>query len=498
MKHLTLLLLLLCPALFYGQEDIFTESVTVEGFYKHEKKNSAFYEIYEGKVLQPVWLNLRDNKITLPENFSNTALVKIKGVRKRGSRTGYSSDYYYNEEIIVTKIKAIDNSKKLEDYLKEQSNKKKPVVNKPYESEGFLEITEYDTVFYPKKGRVLYSKVEVKLIPKFSLEHQKLYDSINKKGYYGKEYPLVKIKGYYTDRKDGELYDNVVVNEIMSIDTLVTDEDFREDNRNLEIENIEYFEEEGFFSKGLEHSAFTILRGDSLVGGSGWVHFDESIKAVDSLHDITAWRSPDIKRGIYMKVKGIKRSGNVYRYGHFGAGGYELTVSKIEAIDTTRTRWAFMLDKIDKTGFYDGKRIAYPDILKEGKEYTFVGQGHAYFNEFDSTSVDIDSIYDIKLNVRRKGAYLHYRYNVSYQGKSLKTVENKNIINVYVLLSRYFGEYFEGRDLYEAVTRKMRYYDQSFFNIIVYDDRNEEGKLVIGIEDGTNYRTETTLYEQTD
>ena len=441
--------------------------------------------------MAPIWLNIR-HSVELPDNFQNTGLIKVKGTRRRGERVGNTQDFFYREEIIVDKVLWAKDIL-LEDYLKKQP-KEKPLVNKPYEGEGFLEYKQDYTIFHPKKDNTLYPPCNVVIEGKIPDAYLQLYKKMaQRKDHYRDDYPLVKIKGYYSQRKKGELYYEVRIKEIISLDTTQTLNDFKYKPQTKRIENIEYFEEEGFYSKGLEHSAFTVLKEGSLKEGTGWVYFEKHIQDIDSIKYITQHKSPDLKRGVYMKVKGIKQTGS--SYGHFGMGDYQLYISKIIAIDSSRNRWVYMIDKIDKTGFYNGKRIVYPDILKEGKEYNFIGQGRAYFNEYDSTRVDIDSIYDVKLKVRRKGAYLNYHYTVSYEGKVLKTEEGQNIMNMYAFFSR--DESMETTTYYEAISRKKRYYDQSVFNIRVWEDRDELGRLNIIIEDDAKYGTAATLYEQT-
>lgn len=275
------------------------------------------------------------------------------------------------------------------------------------------------------------------------------------------EQALIRISGKKSDKNKFECndlsYEKIVVGEITSAHYTLSD--FVSITGHIKEEIEEYFEEEGFYSKGLEHSAFTVLKDGSLQESKGWVFFDKNVADIDSIREITQHKSPEMKRGVYMKVRGKKKYGSCYGYGHFGGSSYELYVSEILAIDTLRTRFDFINNKLKTDGYYTTQHdtLNAPRLLKEGKEYLFKARSGKH---------------DIVLMAKRINK-AQITYTLTYYKKKLQIKKIKGLLctDLFRNKMQYLESGGELTYVYESHDDKYRY-GQSLITFFIYDIQN--------------------------
>lgn len=295
---------------------------------------------------------------------------------------------------------------------------------------------------------------------------------------------LVRISGKKSDKNNFECNDlayvKVVVSEITSASYTLTD--FVSTTGHIRQEIEEDFVEEGFYSKGLEYSAFMVLKNGSLENLRGWVFFDEDVANIDSIRTITQHRSPEMRRGVYMKVKGKKKYGAHYGYGHFGGSNYELYVSQILAIDTTRTYFDYINNKLKTDGYYIARNdtLTAPKLLKEDKEYLFKARSGKY---------------DIVLTAKRINK-VDITYTLTYhKGKrQIKKVNGLLSTDLFRNKMHYSESGGELTYVYESNDDKYQY-GQSLITFFIYDIPNN---TKFTIEDNYNNIVEGGYIEMTE
>lgn len=322
-------------------------------------------------------------------------------------------------------------------------------------------------LFYEMEENVLLAPVLIEFDSSINLDKvESLINYHNPNG--TTDTALIKILAKKNSGKnfecDGLFYEKLLVKEITSDTFTLYDFIFTKGHIKRELE--EDFEGEGFYSKGMEHSAFTVLKDGKLESG-GWVEFAKDIQEIDSLKDVTQHRSPEMARGVYMKVKGTIKYGDYHGYGHFGSSSYLLHVSKILAVDTTKTRFNFINQKIKDDGLYIRKydTLKSPRLPQQGKEYLLKGNFGRYRAELKlkrSNNTDIN-------------------YTLEYF-KGKKLVEK--ISGLLSASPNYNNEYYyqsggEFRYTYESNDDKYKH-GRSLLTFIIYD---LPGKTTFSLED---------------
>lgn len=229
----------------------------------------------------------------------------------------------------------------------------------------------------------------------------------------------------------------------------------------IHTENVEL---EGFYSKGFEHSAFTALK-DGELQPAGYLTFANNILEDKSLERITYYKYPEMRRGVYMKIKGTKKYGSVYGYGR--GGSYELHVSEIFSIDTTKTRFDFINQKLKRDGYYvwNNDTLKSPRLPEQGKDYLFRGKLGRY------TTV-------LKL-IRINNADISYTLEY-YKGKKLvEKITGLFSANLFANEGYYLESGGELRYTYESNDDKYKD-GHSLITFFIYD---LPGKIEFGVED---------------
>lgn len=460
MKHLILFITLFISASFYAQDEVYVP-VEAEGFFINEmyldEERFVMYELFEGRVIQPIYLYLPSEEMTESfKNIINTAYIKIKGKRKKDS---------LRNDITVTEITAVDNNNLLIDYLKEKQPKVEKLVNQPYEGEGYvMQLPGTGLIFIPKKEENVCYPFELAIVDTPLSHRQEIIMQGVQEGIFVS--PLTIVKGI---RNSGELYNEIKIERLDFFEVIFENEHFFKSNDSRRIiQNVEYFEEEGFYCRGFEESEFRILKGDTLHSYGGNVKFDERLEE-DKRYEVIAKDfdryTIDKSRGVYMKVKGVRTYGGLNGYGHFGVRDYELYITDIIEMDTKRTLWDFIENKWAKDGdyLYKEQQLTQNSLLEENRTYTFTGS----FDNGDPRTNKQD-IYTVKLDVVRKGIYLDYKYVVyNAKGKIKKKLSGQNM-----LAFNWFEIGFNDR--YEAKDKKMRRNDFSLLTILIGDRENGE------------------------
>lgn len=220
-------------------------------------------------------------------------------------------------------------------------------------------------------------------------------------------------------------------------------------------EQQEFVELEGYYSGGFEHSNFNVLENDALLNNRMWVWFGDSLYNTP-FYDFFSNKHA-LHHGVYMKIQGNKRWGK--RYGHMGAGDSEIVITKIIALDTTRTRWGYIMDNLISNGYYknDDDTLFLPAIPVPKKQYSFKAKHNRAIYELQVTSSDGTTV-DCLLTYSKGG---------------IKTEErNKLMIDLYRLLRPLKFE-----DEYETVSE----YTVEHFSLpkLLFLKKKHKGKQVV-------------------
>jgi len=182
--------------------------------------------------------------------------------------------------------------------------------------------------------------------------------------------------------------------------------DYTIDKSHQILDNEEYVETEGYFTRVFEGISYTAIENNTNTW-SGWARFSEELDAVDSLHYIQHnWNA----RGMYLKIQGIKKYGGKHGYGHFGTRDSEIYITKIIAADTTRTYKGFLRNKLVQNGFviFGNDTVRPVTDLELGKEYRFNAK---------------DDVYSYKLRVKKiNPTDIEYAFEYHKRKKVIKTV----------------------------------------------------------------------------
>ena len=177
--------------------------------------------------------------------------------------------------------------------------------------------------------------------------------------------------------------------------------DFSFDKSHTVIDNEEYIETEGYFTRVFEGISYTAIENNTKIW-TGSATFSKELENVDSLtYILHRWNS----RGMYLKVQGVKKYGSHHGYGHFGGFDSKITITKIIAADTTRTYKGFLRDKLLTEGYVVyGKDTVRPVAdLEPGKEYRFSAKDDAYIYKLRVKKVNpADIEYTLEYYKRKK------------------------------------------------------------------------------------------------
>lgn len=241
--------------------------------------------------------------------------------------------------------------------------------------EGFREASNGDYYFYETDGNVLKEPVWLDFT-----SAPEAYELLNSDESY-MDY-FMKISGA---RVSGGRFGELAVSGKIVIERIIeTDKDywmykFVQKNRTF-IEKIEKVTLEGFHFKALEASYFWPLKDGELTGEQAWTMFDKSLQKIDSLRSVSSFYAPGFGRGVYMKIEGIRKSGVSLRYGHLSGVSSQIDVVKIITVDTLRTAFGFIADKLNKDKYlvWEGDTLRAPNRFRIGETRTYTGQAEKY------------------------------------------------------------------------------------------------------------------------
>ena len=177
-------------------------------------------------------------------------------------------------------------------------------------------------------------------------------------------------------------------------------------------------------------------------------------------------------KGIYLKVKGIRTYGK--RYGHYGGRESQVNISSVTEIDADKSLWEFIERKIKEKGFYVYKKqkLTFPNILEEGKTYTFKSL----------------AVCDCMLEAKRTGGYIDYTFTEK-EGTAIKSrFSGRLIAKPWTYDKEPDYNWTDYQVTYESVEAESRVYDYSKFTVQVYREKYEDGSIWIAIEDYINDR----------
>ncbi len=266
--------------------------------------------------------------------------------------------------------------------------------------EGFREASNGDYYFYETDGNVLKEPVWLDFT-----SAPEAYELLNSDESY-MDY-FMKISGA---RVSGGRFGELAVSGKIVIERIIeTDKDywmykFVQKNRTF-IEKIEKVSLEGFHFKALEASYFWPLENGELTGEQAWTMFDKSLQDIDSLRSVSSFYAPGFGRGVYMKIEGIRKSGVSLRYGHRYGVPSQIYVMKIITVDTSRTAWRFITDKLNANKYFiwQGDTLKAPDRIRIGETHTYIGQADKYKVEIALKRInETDIEYELKYLKRNK------------------------------------------------------------------------------------------------
>ncbi|WP_116790154.1 hypothetical protein [Flavobacterium psychrotrophum] len=136
----------------------------------------------------------------------------------------------------------------------------------------------------------------------------------------------------------------------------------------------------GFYVDKFEGQAFTEFKDGNLEKVKGWTSFNHN-EIRDSIRQLPG-NYGRAKMGILLTVKGKKRYGNVYGYGHFGMSQYEIEIEKVLAIDTTITLETLRAIELEKGIVYQGVTIPPPSDFERGQKYLYKHTNGNYIVHF--------------------------------------------------------------------------------------------------------------------
>ncbi|WP_417351289.1 hypothetical protein [Flavobacterium alkalisoli] len=337
------------------------------------------------------------------------------------------------------------------------------------ELEGFYKVNGRENLFFPLQNNL----VQVPLIA--NLKNNKLPDGFVNTS-------LVKLKGKIIEQRSFfESYFTkytIEVDEIVSVKNNQLLEDYLKKHQVYKTElkegeeRLEYFEEEGYYTGPFEGHTFVWFENEEFKGDA-WPFFDENI--TQNIY-VNGERGLGIKssfnKGIYLKVKGIRTYGK--RYGHYGGRESQVNISSVTEIDADKSLWEFIERKIKEKGFYVYKKqkLTFPNILEEGKTYTFKSL----------------AVCDCMLEAKRTGGYIDYTFTEK-EGTAIKSrFSGRLIAKPWTYDKEPDYNWTDYQVTYESVETESRVYDYSKFTVQVYRKKYEDGSIWIAIEDYINDR----------
>lgn len=219
--------------------------------------------------------------------------------------------------------------------------------------------------------------------------------------------------------KNGLAYDKIEISHISDYSLV----DFYSNNRHNIIEYVSDSIFTGFYVDKFEGQAFLGFENGRLEDIKGWTSFNDK-KLRDSIRQLPG-NYGRAQKGILLTVKGKKQYGNVYGYGHFGMGAYEMKIEKVLSIDTTVTLETLKAIELEKGLVYDGVTIPPPSDFKIGQKY---------FYKYTKGK------YAIHLEIEKKGPGRLKCFHVIYKNNRI-VYEQRCYLTLEV--DRYIGEILE-------------------------------------------------------
>ena len=200
--------------------------------------------------------------------------------------------------------------------------------------------------------------------------------------------------------------------------------DFLVDGRNKLLDAQQDTIFEGYYTNRFEGYAFREIKNGRVEPIAGWTYFESSAN-FDSIRKNNKYWSV-LQRGVYMRVKGVRQYG-YHRYGHYGGWGYELNVTEILAIDTTKilnTHWARDLEN----GYVQDKdTIWLPKDFETGKKYSYTGNLKKFRVELEL--------------VKTEAGVIHYVLSYYKKNRRIDVRKGRMVLNVDSYVSYPNGDY---------------------------------------------------------